>query len=149
MIYWFTGQPAAGKTTIAKLLAKRLEHFNPVIIDGDDIREIFQNKNYSEEGRRKNIETAQNIAHFIHKKGGVAIVSLVSPYKDQRDSFKELIGKDSLVEIYVHTKNDRGRNHLHVENYEPPTEDFINIDTTGKSDLHSTWEIIQQLGLNL
>jgi len=148
MIYWFTGQPAAGKTTIAKLLAKKLQDFNPTIIDGDDLRDIFKNKDYSEQGRRKNIEIAQNIAHFIHKKGGIAIVCLVSPFKDQREEFKKLIGKDSIKEIYVHTYHDRGRNDYHVKEYEPPTEDFIDIDTSSKSDLHSTWEVIQQLGLN-
>jgi len=148
MIYWFTGQPAAGKTTIAKLLAKKLSDFNPTLIDGDDLREIFKNKDYSEAGRRKNIEIAQNIAHFVHSKGGIAIVSLVSPFKDQRDTFKQLIGKDSIKEIYVHTHHDRGRNDFHVKDYQPPTEDFIDIDTSGKSDLHSTWEVIQQLGLN-
>jgi hypothetical protein len=37
---------------------------------------------------------------------------------------------DKLVEIYVHTEEKRGREEFHVENYEPPTENFIDIDTT-------------------
>jgi adenylylsulfate kinase len=55
-------------------------------------------------------------------------VSLVSPYKDQREAFKEKMG-DDLVEVYVHTSETRGRENFFVENYEPPTEDFINICT--------------------
>jgi adenylylsulfate kinase-like enzyme len=93
MIYWLTGQPGAGKTTLVKMLHTHLYPMKPMIVDGDDIREIFNNKDYSEVGRRKNVELAQHLAHFIHNKGGVALVSLVSPYKDQRDSFKELIGR--------------------------------------------------------
>ena len=67
MIYWFTGQPGAGKTTLAKELVKYLQSNQKGIhhIDGDDLRDIFKNKDYSEAGRRKNIELAQNIAKFL------------------------------------------------------------------------------------
>ena len=81
MIYWLTGQPGAGKTTLVKMLYTHLHPLKPMIVDGDDIREIFNNKDYSEAGRRKNVELAQHLAHFIHNKGGVALVSLVSDFR--------------------------------------------------------------------
>jgi adenylylsulfate kinase len=59
MIYWFTGQPGAGKTSIANSLIEKLPK-NTFHVDGDDLREIFNNKDYSETGRRKNIELAQS-----------------------------------------------------------------------------------------
>jgi len=146
MIYWLTGQPGAGKTTLATWIAA---HFagKATIVDGDDIREIFNNKDYSETGRRKNIELAQNIAKFIHHKGNIAIVSLVSPYKDQRDAFKVEMG-DYLREIYVHTSSVRGREQFHVPNYEAPTEFYIDIDTTGKSEFETFQELRQKLNIN-
>jgi adenylylsulfate kinase len=145
MIYWFTGQPAAGKTTLAYMLSTHL--FDKAInVDGDDIREIFDNKDYSEAGRRKNIELAQNIAHFLHKKEHNVFVSLVSPYKDQREAFKEKIG-EGIVEIYVHAFEDRGRTQYHVTNYEPPTENFIDIDTTDDTPESSLVYLINKLGL--
>ena len=143
MIIWLTGQPGSGKTTLASWLQASYPN-KGVIVDGDDIREIFENKDYSEQGRRKNIELAQNIAKFIHRKGDVAIVSLVSPYKDQRDTFKSTMGKD-LVEVYVHTTDIRGREQFHVENYQPPTEFYINIDTTNRPE----FETVQELKLKL
>lgn len=143
MIIWLTGQPGSGKTTLAGWLQASYPN-KAVIVDGDDIREIFENKDYSEQGRRKNIELAQNIAKFIHRKGDVAIVSLVSPYKDQRDTFKSVMGKD-LVEVYVHTTDIRGREQFHVENYQPPTEFFIDIDTTNRPE----FETVQELKLKL
>jgi adenylylsulfate kinase-like enzyme len=145
MIYWLTGQPGAGKTTLAKWLEA---HFagKATIIDGDDIREIFDNKDYSEAGRRRNIELAQNIAKFIHYKGEVAIVSLVSPYKDQRDSFKEVMG-DSIREVYVHTTSIRGREQFHVQDYGVPTENFIDIDTTSQSEFEVFQTLRQKLNL--
>ena len=54
MIYWFTGQPGAGKTVLATALKQEMD--NTFHIDGDDLRAIFDNKDYSETGRRKNIE---------------------------------------------------------------------------------------------
>ena len=128
MIYWFTGQPGAGKTSIAEVLIDKLPP-NTFHVDGDDLREIFNNKDYSETGRRKNIELAQHITHFLHNKGTNVVVSLVSPYRDQREEFKQKIGND-IIEIYVHTKNLRGREDFHVKNYEEPLENFLDMDTS-------------------
>ena len=144
MIYWFTGQPASGKTTLVKNLLGHFGESNTIIIDGDDLRDIFQNKDYSEIGRRKNIERAQDIALFMHKKGYNVLVSLVSPYRDQREQFKK---SGNVVEVYVHTIEDRGRNQYHVENYEPPTENFIDLDTTNKTEVESYYEILKKISL--
>jgi adenylylsulfate kinase len=130
MIYWFTGQPGAGKTVLATALKQELD--NIFHVDGDDLRAIFDNKDYSETGRRKNIELAQQLAHFLHNKGNNVVVSLVSPYKDQREEFKNKLG-DSLKEFYVHTTEIRGRENFHVENYQQPTENYLDIDTTNIS----------------
>lgn len=141
MIYWFTGQPAAGKTTLAKHLISYLSNTEKVIhIDGDDLRDIFKNKDYSEIGRRKNIERAQDIARFMNEKGYSVVVSLVSPYKDQRDEFKE---NNDVIEIYVQTSEIRGRENFHVSDYEPPTENFIEINTTNKGEDESFIELIK------
>lgn len=129
-IYYLIGQPGAGKTVIAKKLCDYLDEYT-IHIDGDDMRDIFQNKDYSTEGRKKNIQKAQDIAQFLSRKDVTVVMSLVSPFKDLRDNFK----KDNLVvEIYLHTTEDRGRNHFHVENYERPTDSFIDIDTTNKTE---------------
>ena len=130
MIYWFTGQPGAGKTVLATALKQELD--NTFHVDGDDLRAIFDNKDYSETGRRKNIELAQQLAHFLHNKGNNVVVSLVSPYKDQREEFKNKLG-NSLKEFYVHTTEIRGRENFHVENYQQPTENYLNLDTTNIS----------------
>jgi adenylylsulfate kinase-like enzyme len=130
MIYWFTGQPGHGKTVLASAFKQKLD--NVFHVDGDDLREIFDNKDYSETGRRKNIELAQHLSHFLHNKGQNVVVSLVSPYKDQRDMFKEKMG-DNIKEIYIHTTEIRGRENFHVENYQQPTENYLDIDTTDVS----------------
>jgi len=130
MIFWFTGQPGHGKTVLATALKQNLD--NVFHIDGDDLRVIFANTDYSEQGRRKNISLAQQLAHFLHIKECNVVVSLVSPYKDQRDEFKDKLG-DSIQEIYIHTNEIRGREQFHVKEYQEPTENFIDIDTTNIS----------------
>lgn len=142
MIYYIVGQPHAGKTTLSKLLKQHLYPQNIIQIDGDDLRDIFQNKDYSEEGRRNNIKRAQDIAMFLNAKGIDVIISLVSPYKDLRDDLK---GKSDVTEIYVHTDDIRGRENFHVENYEKPTENYIDIDTTGVSEFTSLGELITKI----
>jgi adenylylsulfate kinase len=142
MIYYLIGQPHAGKTTLSKLLKQHLYPQNIIQIDGDDLRDIFQNKDYSEEGRRNNIRRAQDIAMFLNAKSIDVIMSLVSPYKDLRDELKK---KSDVVEVYIHTTDIRGREGFHVENYEKPTEDFIDLDTTGVSELKSIGELINKI----
>ena len=132
MIYWFTGQPGSGKTVLADLLKKEaLPH--AYRIDGDEMRELFANKDYSEKGRRANIDAAQKIAHYLHNQGKDVIVSLVSPYLDQREEFKYNLKFWQVKEIYVHynkEKEQRGRENYHVENFGKPEGNFLNIDTS-------------------
>ena len=128
MIIWITGQPGSGKTTIAKGIMTIYDFTEWFHIDGDDIRELFDNKDYSKDGRMKNIQLAQQLSQYLHSRGKKVLVSLVSPYKDQRDVFKRKMGSD-LLEIYVHTSEIRGRENFFVQDYEPPTENYIDVCT--------------------
>ena len=143
MIYWLTGQPCAGKTVLADMLKRKLL-FDAYRIDGDDMRELFSNKDYSIKGRVENVATAQRISHYLHNQGEDVIVSLVSPYIDQREEFKKLLG-DSLVEIYVHTTDVRERDHFKAEAYIAPKDNFIDIDTTNDTPEQSYKKLLEQL----
>ena len=143
MIIWLTGQPGSGKTTICKQILEIRDH-RIFHIDGDDLRDLFENKDYSEVGRRKNIELAQQIAHYLHKKGNDVVVSLVSPYKDQRDKFKEKIG-DNLIEVFVHTTEIRGRENYFVSDYQQPVENYFDLDTTNETVEESVKKLLENL----
>ena len=159
MIYWFTGQPGSGKTVLADLLKKYLENktndkdpnkrYKVFRIDGDEMRELFDNKDYSTKGRVANIDAAQKIAHYLNNQGKDVIVSLVSPYLDQREEFKKKLDWQ-IKEIYVHydARNFRGREDYHVRGYQNPenyNSNFINIDTTNDTPEESLLKIIEQL----
>ena len=133
MIIWLTGQPGSGKTTLAEKFINdkliwfmRIQSHRIIHIDGDDLREIVDNKDYSEEGRRENIKLAMNIARFMDDKGFIVIVSLVSPYRDQREELKM---ERNVAEFYLHTTEIRGKEDYFVDNYEPPLHNFVDMDT--------------------
>ena len=146
-IYWFTGQPGAGKTVLSLRLKNYLEeeYQNEIFhIDGDELRMLYKNLNYGREGREENIKRAQDIAKFINNQGYDVIVSLVAPYKDLRETFKTEMGRN-LVEFYIHTTDIRGREHFHTNEYEQPTENYTDIDTTNIEPEESLKQIIEKI----
>jgi adenylylsulfate kinase len=137
MIYLFTGQPGSGKTTLGKKLQiwlqtdKKNWRKSVFHIDGDQLREIFPNKDYSKEGRERNIQKAFDIAKYLDKSGNDVVISLVSPYREMREQLKS---ECKVQEIYCHTKKIRGREEFFALDYEKPIEFFINLDTSYSVD---------------
>lgn len=148
MIYWFIGQPGAGKTTMAKKLKTFLEkeYAHRVFhVDGDDIRELLENKDYSKEGRIKNITFAQGLAAYLNRHGDV-VVSVVTPYLDVREIFKAKMDQ-RMTEIYVITKDIRGRESFHVQDFEAPETRYILLDTTDISEEDAFNQLKEDLAL--
>jgi len=137
MIYLFTGQPGSGKTTLAKKLQwwlqteKKNWRKSVFHIDGDQLRELFPNTDYSKEGRYKNITKAFDIAKYLDSCDTDVVISLVSPYRELRDRFKS---ECKVTEIYCHTKKMRGREDKFALDYEPPIQFFVDLDTSNSVD---------------
>ena len=138
MVIWLTGQPGSGKTTLANSLIESLEKDNPNIkiinLDGDDLRNINKNKDYSKEGRIKNISTAISIVRFLANKDYICIVSIVAPYRFLRD---ELKNEFPFLEVYLYTTEIRGREDFFAKDYEIPLGDHLAIDT-GKLNIEES-----------
>ena len=108
MIYWFTGQPGAGKTTLALALKTELAARGHVTVhlDGDLLRIVTANQDFSMAGRMKNIRAAQALAAKLHEDGAWVVAAFVSPFRGLREEFKK---RPEVLEIYVHTDERRDR----------------------------------------
>lgn len=149
MIYWFTGQPGAGKTTLANaleeyLIENDLAKGQIFKIDGDDLRELTSNKDYSINGRVQNVATAQKLAKYLDNKGHTVIVSVVAPYIDQREDFKAF-AEGKVIEVFVKCSKERGREQYFAKSYKQPEDNYIEIDTSDASIDESLNELVLQI----
>ena len=150
MILWFTGQPGSGKTTLANQFIDSIKSdfkkIKIINLDGDDLRAINKNKDYSKEGRIKNISTAISIIRFLANKDYICVVSIVAPYKFLRD---ELKNEFPFLEIYLHTEEIRGRENFFAKDYEIPTDpEHLAIDTgklTIKESLNEVLNVYRKM----
>lgn len=146
-IIWLTGQPGSGKSELAKKLYNHYKYSRKVIvIDGDDLREKTNNFDYTKVGREANINNAQLIARYLYKSGYTVIVALVSPYRLMRDTIKKEIGYAHFHEIHLYYKDIiRGKEDYHVDNYEPPVEHFLSLDTSIDTPKQSLKKILRYI----
>ena len=106
-VVWFTGLPAAGKTTISTLTAVELERRGRVVehLDGDVVRtHLSRGLGFSKEDRDVNVERVAWVASRVARAGGVVLVSMVSPYAGSRARARELVEVHTpFVEVHVAT----------------------------------------------
>jgi len=147
MITLLFGQPHSGKTTIANSLQTRLfiEYGNHIpIIDGDEIRDIFKNKDFSKEGRLRNLQRISDIATFLSQKYPHVIISAVYPYKEARDYLRELNSNHVLM-VELQYILERGRENFHVKDYECEKHgvNYMRLDTDEFSVVECTQKVFE------
>jgi adenylylsulfate kinase-like enzyme len=142
MIYLFIGQPGTGKTEMAKNLVDKLGE-KTIWIDGDDLREIFPNTDYSYSGRIRNIERSFTIARFMSQKGHDVVISMVCPYRAIREDLK---ANNDVIEVFFNRKHFSGKEKFHVSSFENPLENYYWFDN-GDSIEKSFEELLKLIDL--
>jgi adenylylsulfate kinase-like enzyme len=143
MIYVLFGQPESGKTTLGKEICEILHsNFEVVVfhIDGDQLRKILPNKNYTYAGRRDNIKRANTIATYLNHEGCDVVMSLVNPYEELRKELKQL-NASSLKFIYL-TSDRRSREEHFAKNFEVPQNPDLALNTSELSVKECATKII-------
>ena len=153
MITLFFGQPHSGKSTLAKALQTRLfiEHGEHTpVVDGDEIRDIFKNKDFSKEGRLRNLQRISDIAIFLSHQYPNVIISAVYPYQEARDYLCELNNGNVLM-VELTYSIERGRENFHVKDFESFSEEGENkmiLDTDKINITDCISEIFEALKQN-
>jgi bifunctional enzyme CysN/CysC len=103
---WFTGLPGAGKSTMASAVEERLiaAGQSAFLLDGDNLRHgLNGDLGFDEHARRENVRRTAHVARLLAESGTIALVSLVSPYRADREAAAALHSSDELefLEVFV------------------------------------------------
>jgi bifunctional enzyme CysN/CysC len=103
---WFTGLPGAGKSTMAAAVEERLIAAGQpaFLLDGDNLRHgLNGDLGFDETARRENVRRTAHVARLLAESGTIALVSLVSPYRADREAAAALHAADELdfLEVFV------------------------------------------------
>ncbi len=147
---WLTGLSGAGKSTIAKRLERRLHELGKAcfILDGDNLRHgLNRDLGFSPEDRRENIRRATEVARLMNDAGITVITAFISPYREDRETARRIIGSQRFLEAYLNAdlatceaRDPKGLYRLARRGeiaeftgvsapYEPPTDPDVVLDT--------------------
>ncbi len=151
---WFTGLPASGKSTLAVAVERALVESGRVayLLDGDNLRHgLSDDLGFSAGDRAENIRRVGHLTRLLADAGVVALASLVSPLRSDRELARTLndAAKLPFLEVHVATPvaecERRDPKGLYARAragelkgltgidapYEPPENPDLVVDTTG------------------
>jgi bifunctional enzyme CysN/CysC len=150
-VIWFTGLSAAGKSTIATGLDKRLfgMGMHTYVLDGDNVRHgLNRDLGFTEADRVENIRRVAEVAALMADAGLLVLVSFISPFRNERQMARNLMKKWPFVEVFVDAplaiceardpkglyrkarRNEIGNFTGINSPYEPPENPEITLDTS-------------------
>jgi adenylyl-sulfate kinase len=103
-VIWLTGLSGSGKSTIANELAYILQQEGKLayILDGDNVRMgLNKDLGFSDNDRKENIRRIAEVAKLLSDAGVIVITAFISPFREERENAKNIIGKDEFLEVYV------------------------------------------------
>jgi adenylylsulfate kinase len=148
---WFTGLPAAGKSTLAGALEVALHNDgkHSFLLDGDAVRTgLCRDLGFSDEHRHENIRRMSEVSRLMADAGLLVLVRAVSPFAADRQLARVIAGPHPFMEVHVHvpiavaeSRDPKGlyklarqgaiKNFTGIDSpYEEPTTPHVRIDTT-------------------
>ncbi len=135
-------------------------NYHTYLLDGDNIRSgLNSDLGFSEDDRKENIRRISEVAKLFVNAGIITIAAFISPFIEDRDKAKEIIGKENFIEVFLDTPlevcpqrdpkglskkalNGELKNFTGIhQDYEKPINPDIHINTT-KSDIISSVNMI-------
>lgn len=169
-LIWFTGLSGSGKSTLAGAFETYLfnQNYHTYILDGDNVRSgLNQDLDFSDTSRKENIRRIAEVSKLFVDAGVVVLTAFISPFKEDRQQAKELVGVENFIEVFVDTpleicesrdvkglyaKARAGKipNFTGIDSpFERPTNPDVHILTDGQSIEQSLQELIDQISPKL
>jgi bifunctional enzyme CysN/CysC len=105
-VLWFTGLSGAGKSTIADLVEQELHRrgCQTMSLDGDNLRHgLCRDLGFGDADRAENIRRVAEVARLMTDAGLIVLVSLISPFREDRAQARALLPTGEFAEIFVDT----------------------------------------------
>ena len=165
-VVWLTGLSGSGKTTIAKVVEKKLHEYGYLtqLLDGDNIRTgISNNLTFSADDRKENIRRISEVCKLFHNCGVITLASFVSPTNEIRRQVLEIVGAENVLMVLVNTPvevcEERDVKGLYAKArkgeipnftgisapFDTPDFDYLDVPTVGKTVEESADMILQAL----
>ena len=151
---WLTGLSGAGKSTLANVLQSTLhaQGRHVYVLDGDNLRHgLNRNLGFTTADRVENVRRVAEVARLMVDAGLIVIVSLISPFRAERQLARELFAAGDFIEVFVdaplaecerrdpkglYAKARRGelQNFTGIDSaYEPPQAPELHLHTANTS----------------
>jgi adenylylsulfate kinase-like enzyme len=121
MLYLITGKAGAGKTHEAQNMdfMSWYEWDNPAfLIDGDDVRDIWNDSDFTDEGRERHGVRMARIGRLAEKQGFTPIIAAITPTKKIRDLIRSHFEESKIIYI-------KGGSLWPGTTYEEPSEEEL------------------------
>ncbi len=103
-VLWFTGLSGSGKSTVARLLERRLfgRGARTFYLDGDNVRHgLNGDLGFSDKDRKENIRRVAEAAKLAFEHGDLVICTFISPFAADRNFARSLLPEGRFLEIFV------------------------------------------------
>jgi bifunctional enzyme CysN/CysC len=165
-VVWFTGLSGAGKSAVANLVEKRLHALRArtYLLDGDNVRHgLNHDLGFTEADRIENIRRVAEVARLMVDAGLIVLVSLISPFRDERELARSKVEAGEFCEVFIDTplqiaeqrdvkglyKKARAgqlKNFTGIDSpYETPEAPEVHIDTTTTEPEAAAEQVIARL----
>lgn len=142
---WFTGLSGSGKSTVAAICERRLVEAgrSAYLLDGDNLRHgLNADLGFSAEDRTENIRRVGEVARLFADAGVIALVPVISPYREDRAAARAAHDAVGLpfFEVFVDTPieicESRDPKGLYAKARAGEIKGFTGIDDPYEPPLH-------------
>ncbi len=143
-VIWFTGLSGSGKSTVANAVESKLfdKGHRTYLLDGDNVRHgLNRDLGFTDADRVENIRRFGEVAKLFADAGLIVLVSVISPFRGERDMVRDLLDDDEFIEVFVdaslETCEKRDPKGLYARARKGEIQNFTGIDSPYEAPLNA------------